>query len=284
MTSLRDAAAFLLPWTFSPAVFLACVGALVLYARGLASGATHEPIARRMAFSIGVALVYAVMQTRFDYLSQHMFFIHRLQHLVLHHLGPFLIALSAPARVLAAGRSREAKRAVRSFPGARYVRAAYRVVQHPVVAPVLFVGLIAFWLTPTVHFAAMLNATLYDVMNWSMLLDGLLFWMLILDPRTRAEGALIGLGARILIVLAAIVPQILIGAHITFASTDLYDVYEVCGRAWDLPAGDDQRIGGLIIWIPAAMMHVVAALVLLRRWMHADAARTAVSAATRARG
>ena len=283
MTVLREVGAFLLPWTFSPAVFLACVGALVLYARGLASGRRPEPIAKRMAFSIGVALVYAVMQTRIDFLSQHMFFIHRLQHLVLHHLGPFLIALSAPARVLAAGLSGEVRRTVTSFPGMRYVWAAYRLVQHPIVAPVLFVGLIAFWLTPTVHFAAMLNATLYDIMNWSMLLDGLLFWMLMLDPRTRAEGALTGFGLRILIVLAAIVPQILIGAHITFASADLYDVYDVCGRAWDLPAGDDQRIGGLIIWIPAAMMHVVAALILLRRWMHADAGRTAVSAATRAR-
>jgi putative membrane protein len=159
------------------------------------------------------------------------------------------------------------------------VRTVYRVVQNAFVAPVLFVGLIAFWLTPAVHFDAMLSGRLYAVMNWSMLIDGLLFWMLMLDPRTREQGALLALGPRVLIVLAASIPQILIGAHITFAAGDLYDVYDVCGRAWDVSARTDQRLGGLITWIPAAMMHVVGALVIISRWMHSDRGRAATATA-----
>ncbi|HMA32423.1 MAG TPA: cytochrome c oxidase assembly protein [Casimicrobiaceae bacterium] len=87
-------------------------------------------------------------------------------------------------------------------------RGAYRFLQNPVVAPVLFVGLIYLWLTPAVHFDVMLSDRYYAVMNWSMLLDGLLFWSLVLDPWTKAEGARIGLGARIWVVLLAIPPQI----------------------------------------------------------------------------
>ena len=146
----------------------------------------------------------------------------------------------------------------------------YRLLQHWLVAPLLFVGLIYFWLVPSIHFYAMLSAPLYLVMNWSMLLDGLLFWALMLDSRSRRDGALIGFGPRIFLLLIAELPQIYLGAHIGLADRELYDVYSVCGRAWAISPLTDQNLGGMIIWIPAAMMHVLGALILLSRWMHSD--------------
>jgi putative membrane protein len=267
-----SAAAFLLPWEFSPAVLALCAGAIGLYVAGFArTPAPQRPgRGRQLAFVLGWGLVYAVMQTRFDFWSQHMFFVHRVQHLVLHHLGPFLVALSQPLPLLARGLPAGARRALRAFwhrPATRFV---YRALQNAVVAPVLFVGLIFLWLVPAVHFDAMLSAPRYALMNWSMLLDGLLFWALLLDPRTRAQGAPVGLGARVWIALLAIPPQIAIGAHIALADHDLFDVYAVCGRIWDLTPQADQAIGGFVTWIPAAMMHVVATLILLGRWMRAD--------------
>ncbi len=68
---------------------------------------------------LGVVLIYAVVQTHYDYLSQHMFFFHRLQHLVLHHLGPFLIALGVPGAALWAGMPDFLKPVLRSRAGAR---------------------------------------------------------------------------------------------------------------------------------------------------------------------
>ena len=273
MTTLLEALAFLAPWEFSPLLFVSCVVALALYLRGLGRvpAAQRPRMGRRIAFFSGLALVYFVMQTYYDFLSQHMFYLHRLQHLVLHHLGPFLIALSAPLAVMAAGvPARIGTRPFERFWRAPATRLGYRLLQNTVVAPVLFVGLIWFWLNSRIHFDAMLSEPLYWVMNWSMLIDGLLFWILMLDPRTRAEGALLGFGLRILIVLAAMVPQMLIGAHIALSERDLYDVYAVCGRAWDIDPLRDQHIGGLITWIPAAMMHVIAALILIGRWARSD--------------
>jgi putative membrane protein len=148
------------------------------------------------------------------------------------------------------------------------------------VAPVLFVGLIAFWLGSSMHFYAMLSEPLYWVMNWSMLLDGLLFWALALDPRSKQEGALLGLGTRVFLVLGAAIPQLIIGAHITFASTELYEVYAVCGRAWEIDPLVDQRTGGLVTWIPAAMMHAIAAVILIARWARADGRRAQSAAAS----
>ncbi|MGC2310548.1 MAG: cytochrome c oxidase assembly protein [Candidatus Babeliaceae bacterium] len=277
---MQEAAIFLTPWEFSPFVFVLCVGAVALYARGLAHTSPDERpgVGRRIAFFAGWGLIYFVMQTHYDYLSQHVFFVHRVQHLVLHHLGPFLVALAQPLAVLARGLPPNvvAKLVV---PVWRHpiIRAVYRLFQNAVVAPLLFVGLIYLWLTPSVHFDAMLSARYYAAMNWSMLLDGLLFWSLVLDPRTKAEGARVGLGARIWVVLLAIPPQIAIGAYIAMSRKDLFDVYAVCGRAWPISPATDQHLGGFITWMPASMMHAIAALIVLSRWMRADARRAGLA-------
>ena len=58
-----------------------------------------------------------------------------------------------------------------------------RAVQRPVSAFLLFEGLLMLWLVPPVTFRAMLDPRLYAIMNASMVVDGLLFWFLVLDPR-----------------------------------------------------------------------------------------------------
>jgi putative membrane protein len=274
---LRATAAFLVPWEFSPLAFVLFVGGLAAYIAGLRRMPPAERPSRwrRTAFFTGAILVWLVMQTRFDYLAQHMFFMHRIQHLVLHHLGAFLIAISNPVAVLASGLPRALRERAAPLWRSRAMRRAVRMVQNVWVAPVIFVGLVFLWLTPAVHFVAMLSPEWYWVMNWSMFLDGLLFWALVLDPRTPAQGAWAGLGARIWMVILAMPPQIVLGAYIALSGTELFDVYGLCGRAWDMNPGTDQTVGGLITWIPAAMMHVIAALIVFSRWMHADRGRPA---------
>jgi len=83
-------------------------------------------------------------------------------------------------------------------------------------------------------------------------------------------------GTRIIMLWAIMLPQIAIGAYIALSSTILYTSYSVCGRAWPIAPMTDQDIGGLITWIPAAMMSAVGALVVLRRWRtdsHSERAR-----------
>lgn len=274
----RSALAFLVPWEFSPLAFVLCVGGVAAYVAGLRRmpRAQRPSVWRRIAFFAGFALVWIVIQTRFDYYAQHMFFMHRIQHLVLHHLGAFLIALSNPIAVLGSGLPHPlVERVLKPLWQRPGMQAAVRSVQNVWVAPAIFVGLLFFWLTPPIHFVAMLSPDWYWVMNWSMFLDGLAFWALVLDPRSRDQGAWAGFGARIWMVILAMPPQIVLGAYISLSGTELFDVYGLCGRAWDMSAATDQTIGGLLIWIQAADMHVIAALILIARWIRADRGRQA---------
>ncbi|MDT8438321.1 MAG: cytochrome c oxidase assembly protein [Wenzhouxiangellaceae bacterium] len=280
---MSDLIAFFVPWEFSWPVQLTIWGSLLLYWNGLRRSRPDQlpGTGAVLAFVVGVALMYLVTQTHFDYWSQYMFFVHRGQHLVLHHLAPFLIALSMPAPVLARGLPEPVKVWFRrrTLLAALWVR-SYRALQQPFIACFLFVGLIAFWLTPSIHFDAMLSSTLYWVMNWTMALDGLLFWWLMFERGRPGITPRLGYGTRVLLLAAVMVPQIIIGASITFADRVWFDVYAVCGRAWPLDPLTDQHLGGLITWIPAAMMSVVGALIVLRFWIYADQPRVATAPAT----
>ena len=107
-------------------------------------------------------------------------------------------------------------------------------------------------------------------MNWSMVLDGILFWCLVLDPRPSPP-ARVSFGARAALSLAVMFPQILLGAIIVFSSRDLYPYYDLCGRLFpSISALDDQQFGGLIIWIPPAMMSVAGMLVVINAMRLSD--------------
>ncbi|HEX3811125.1 MAG TPA: cytochrome c oxidase assembly protein [Rhizomicrobium sp.] len=249
-----------MPWEFSWPVYLSTVLALGWFWRGLArlEKSQRPPLWRNIAFVLGVVSTYAVMQTHYDYLSQHLFFFHRLQHLVLHHAGPFLIALGTSGRVLWAGMPKF----LQPLFGSRPVRRAVDVIQNPMIAPLLFVGLIYLWLIPDMHMRVMLDVNLYDLMNWSMAIDGIFFWTLILDPRPKPPARL-SYGWRALMVLAIEPPQALIGAVLSLSSTDYYQVYQICGRVLPISGLTDQHYGGLILWIPSAMMSLFGLLVVL---------------------
>ena len=214
---------------------------------------------QQVSFVLGMVLIYAVLQTRYLYLAEHEFFLNRIQHVAMHHLGPFLVALGLARAPLRKGIPAPIARII-------FSRAAQRLiapVQQPFVASLLFVGFVAFWLIPGIHFRAMVSERLLWTMNWTMVLDGLLFWCLVLDPRPFPL-ARVSYGVRAAMAFAVIFPQIAIGALIVFSRHDIYPYYSICGRFLDSVSPlYDQLVGGMVIWIPPAMMSAIAVLLVI---------------------
>jgi putative membrane protein len=257
------------PWDFSFSWFFATVFPLWWYKVGLKrTPASERPRRwRTILFLIGLGSIYAVLQTRYEYLAEHMFFLNRAQHVVMHHLGPFLIALAWPWPVILRGMPEGLVRIVESPAASRLLH----LLRRPLLAAFLFVGLIALWLIPDVHFRAMIDPRLYLLMNWTMVGDGILFWGLVLDPRGPQE-ARISFGMRAALAIGVMFPQILIGAIIALSRQDLYAFYQWCGRIYPtIGPLADQADGGLIIWIPPAMMSIVSLLLVLNAMrLHED--------------
>ena len=85
-----------LPWEFNYPEYLAVTLSLAWFWRGLKRlpREQHPALWRKISFVAGVLSFYIVLQTHIDYYAQHMFFVHRWAHFVLHHGGAFLISSS----------------------------------------------------------------------------------------------------------------------------------------------------------------------------------------------
>lgn len=251
---------FWMPWEFSWGEYLVTVLIFTWFVRGVRRlpRDRRPPPWRMICFVTGMASFYIVLQTHIDYYAQHMFFVHRWAHFVLHHAGAFFIALGMCGPVIWAGMPDFLKPVITSRP----VQSTLSFLQHPVIAPFLFVGLLYFWLIPQIHTRVMLDRNLYELMNWSMAVNGVMFWSLILDSRAKPPARLSHL-MRALLILVIELPQMVLGAILSLSMHDIYTVYNICGRVIDFTALNDQHYGGLIIWLPGTLTSFAAMIVVL---------------------
>jgi putative membrane protein len=256
---------WIVPWEFSWVFLLTFVACCVLYVRGC----RRLPVSagRQIAFWVGMAIVYLSLHTYFDYYAEHEFFMHRIQQVLLHHLAPLLIMSSYPGGVLRAGlplawRVRVLRPVLRSLPW----RVASAVLLNPTVATLLFVAFIIVWLIPAMQTLAMLDWRIYRFMNWTMMISGLAYWWLVLDHRPRPPGRMTP-GIRVLSPGFTMSPQILAGAIVTFSKSDLYPIFEICGRAFTFNVLTGQLVGGVIMWVPAAIIESIGGLLAMRQWL-----------------
>jgi len=122
-----------------------------------------------------------------------------------------------------------------------------------------------------VHFAAMIDPGLYAVMNLTCLAGGLLFWLVVLDPRPTPASRFSYL-ARAATGFLVMFPQIAISSYIALTTENLYSFYTICGRIFPaISPAYDQMLGGMIQWIPPGMMNTAALIMALNSLRLSDA-------------
>lgn len=260
-----------LAWNLTPdIVFLTGVVAALYVAgwRRRNGRASAVPAWRHVSFFGGLGLIFLSLQSPLDTLSEHNFFLHQVQHLLLHGAGPLFLMLAAPQIMLGAGLPRWARRwLLQPLSSNGALRAVFSVLAHPSVATLLFVGSIYFWQIPRYHELAVLNDGVHYLMHVTLLVTGLIFFWRVFDPRPAPLGA--AHGRRVVMLWVAAVANILIGAVLTLKTTVLYPAYDTLGRMF-LDAMPDERYGALTLWIPGGMMYLFAALFLIRIWADSD--------------
>lgn len=115
--------------------------------------------------------------------------------------------------------------------------------------------ILALWLwhAPPLYAAALASDALYWAMQASLLGTGLWFWAAAL---ARRETPLPYLAA----LLTMMAQMGLLGALITFAPAALYLPHLETTQPWGLSPLQDQQLGGLVMWVPASLAYLGAAL------------------------
>lgn len=253
-------------WSLTPDIVIATILAAGIYIAGMARrpAAARRPW-RDTEYLAGVGAVFIALATPLDHMAEHLFAMHQIQHLLLRMLAPMLIALSAPQAMLISGLPAPLRRAALApFAGSRGIRAIFGFLMKPVSVTILFVASLAVWQYPPYHDAALLNDGIHYAMHVTMLAAGLMFFWRIFDTRPAPAGT--GYGVRLMMLMAAILPHIALGAYTTLKGELLYPAYDVVGRLFGVHPLIDETVGGFIIWVPSCMMYLVAAIIVLHMW------------------
>ncbi len=252
-------------WTFSPEIIVVTLLAGAIYLRGMARRATvRNPVSplRHAMFLGGVGAIYLALQSPLDQLAEHLFWLHQVQHFMLRMLGPMLIALAAPESVLIAGLPAGLRRGiVAPVLASGPLRGFFGLLSRPLTAFVLFVASLYVWQVPTIHDAALASTPVHYLMHVTMLAAGLLFFWVVLGHNDRPATA--SHGARILMLIGAILSSIVIGALTTMKMTILYTGYGVGDRLFGISPMADETTGGIILWVPSSMMYIIAIMIVL---------------------
>ncbi len=266
-----------LGWRFDAGVVLPALLLALLYAAGLRNSskqaAEHSRIWRHFAFFSGLAIVLLALESPFDAIADGLFVAHQLQHMTLAMIVPLLIVLAEPQAMLLRGLPRAVRRSiVRSFFGSRLF-SVLRMIAHPAVATLLYIGINYFWMLPRIHDFALENEPIHDLLHATLLAAGLIFFWRGLDPRPYPLGP--SLGARLFMFWLAAMSDILLGSFLAFKSVSLYLAYGPSPHLFGISALDDELYGGLTMWIPGGGMFAFATVLAIRRMASDEERRTA---------
>jgi putative membrane protein len=264
-------------WTWEPVTIVALAVSALAYAIGIArvwGQAGRGRGVRRweaVCFAAGwVALALALLSP-LHALGQMLFWLHMAQHEILMLVAAPLLVLGRPVTAWTWSLPRRWRRGVGTRLRPPVVRRTWRIVGSALGAWVLHAIALWFWHIPALFDATLDSELIHALQHLSFFGSALLFWW----AMTAAGPNALGTGAAILYVFTTSLHSSLLGVLLTFAPTPWYPRYVHPGPVWGLTPLEDQQLGGLVMWIPAGVVYVIAGLALMAVWLRDPAARRA---------
>jgi putative membrane protein len=236
------------------------VGLAVLAAvYGWATRRAGEPLVavRSLALLGAVAvLAFALNGPLHDLSDRYLFSAHMVQHLLLTlAVPPLLLGSLTPGRVAP----------LLAIPG---VAPSLRRLTRAPIAYVLYNATLLAWHLPRPYDAALAWHPLHIVQHLTLMATAILAWWPILSPTPDVPRA--PYPAQMLYLFLLGLPMTAIAALVTMADVPLYAAYGAAPRATGLSPLEDQRLGGLIMWIPGTAALLVAFTAVFFRWARAE--------------
>jgi putative membrane protein len=233
-------------------VYLLCAGPL----RSRFPGSSPVSAVQAQLFLSGALLLFISVVSPLETLSGYLLSMHMVQHLVLTMLVAPLLLVGTPGWML-----RPLLRLPLALPVAR-------VLTHPLTAFLLFNAIFTVWHAPSFYDLALRDPNVHRFEHAMFLAAALLTWWPVFSPLDElprmADPPLL------LYLFFESLPPTILGALITFAGDILYPSYAAAPRMWGLSAALDQQMGGLIMWIPGALVYFAVLTWVFFRWMNRD--------------
>jgi putative membrane protein len=215
------------------------------------------------AFLAGWVTLAIALVSPLHRLGGALFSAHMVQHELLMVVAAPLLVLGRPIIPFLWALPISWRRLAGEWAGLAPVRGTWVLLTIPVVAWAVHALAIWLWHAPPLYQATLGNELVHAAQHVSFLGTGLLFWWALLHGR---EGR-IGRPAAVIYLFTTAMHTSLLGVLLTFSSRLWYPLYRATTMPWGLTPLEDQQLAGVIMWVPAGVAYLVAALWLASTWL-----------------
>ncbi|RVK31053.1 cytochrome c oxidase assembly protein [Sinorhizobium meliloti] len=256
------------PWNYLFVVLPLALTALA-YAIGMhrlwsasARGQTIH-LQRAVCFAAGWLFLAAALVSPLDSLATQLFTAHMIEHEILMVIAAPLFVMSKPLAPLLWSLPQKLRASVgRALVRSVVLLPVRKAATNQLVATGLHGATLWLWHAPRLYDAALAETPVHWLQHLSFFCTALIFWWALLFGRGRQH-----YGAAIFYLFATTLHSGFLGILLSFAREPLYRSQGAGAASWGLSALEDQQLAGLIMWVPASMIYVAAALALAAAWI-----------------
>ncbi len=262
-------------WTFDPLVIGVLFASALLYIVGI-RGLWHAggrgsgiSVRQSLAFAGGWISMFIALVSPLHSWGEMLFSAHMTQHEILMLVAAPLLVLGRPFVAYIWAFPKHVR--VRSAPWVndRRLKSTWRIISAPFAAWVIHAVALWIWHIPALFQATLHSNAVHTVQHASFFLSAMLFWWAIIYGRQGVQSY----GAGVLYLFTTSIQSGLLGVLLTLTTRIWYPAYSDSTVAWGLSPLEDQQIGGLIMWIPAGIVYVLAALIMFAAWLRESESR-----------
>ena len=226
-------------WHPHPSVWLVLGGIWVAY---LVAVRRHRRVAgeppdrrrRTTLFSVGMACLWLGADWPVHDLAEgYLYSVHMAQHLLFTLVAPPLLIAGMPAWMW------------RDILRPRWLFLVFRFLTRPIVALILFNGLLLFTHWPEVVEASVRSELTHFSLHVLLFGSAILMWWPVMSPLVELPA--LTPPAQMMYLFAQSLAPTIPASFLTFGHTLLYPVYGTFPRIWGISALDDQLIAGLLM-------------------------------------
>jgi putative membrane protein len=241
-----------------------------LYVRGIMRLWAKLGVSRKVriwqavSYFIALAVILVALLSPLDALSSELSSLHMVQHMLLTNVAAPLLILGSPTFVLAWGLPEWKQGRGRSI-----FRFLFRLPQDSFLWPplamwTLFAVAIWIWHHPRLYQTALRDPLVHDAQHLSFFIAAVLFWRVCLDPMSRRR---LCPAIAILYLFATSIHTSLLGVFLTFSPQVWYDDYATRVSVWGFTPLEDQRLAGLIMWLPSCLIYPAVGVSIFGLWL-----------------
>jgi putative membrane protein len=210
-------------------------------ARTLSGRGAPVPEWRQWCWYGGVALIVLTLSSPVAIISDELFAVHMVEHLLIADLGALLLVLGLTGPLL---------QPILAVPALAWLR----VFTHPIVALSVWAVDFYVWHLPALYQGAVQNDYVHALEHMLFVACGMAMWMALLGPLPKP--AWFGNGAKLVYIVAVRLIESVLANALLWSGTIFYPRYARGERLWNVSPLSDQSAAGAIMMVEGSIVTI----------------------------